>query len=275
MLVSASANAEFISVGSEVFGDEFTGSPDSTTLDATKWTSAVAGAGASVLLNTNYAPSNVEIYTGSGTSRQAHISTVSALDFSASPNDWWAQVVFKFPVQGGAWAAPNSPLSSARQYNILSGQDAISASAQGNSQGIDVRAVRYGNGLWALAWYGIDDTSFRIADILDDNGGAGYAFNDTQNYAVSMHRKSDGTVDIYLDKTAGDGSSSTLIANKPPILGLNPVGLTSGDWSASVAGYLLVDRVNVGAGIPERNPLVMVGLAVAGLVPAVLRQKHR
>lgn len=273
---AANIQAATISVGTNVFGDHFTGNPNSTTLDATKWTSAVAGAGASVLLNTNYAPSNVEIYTGSGASRQAHISSAAALDFSASPNDWWAQTTFKFVVHGGAWAAPNAPLNSARQYNILSGQDAISATAQGNSQGIDLRAVRNGAGLWGLTWYGIDDTNFRIADILDDNAGAGYAFSDTQSYTVSLHRKSDNTVDIYLDKTAGDGTASDFIANKPLILGLNPVGLTSGDWSASVAGYMVMDKVNIGEGaiVPEPHGLPVIGMAVIGMAMIAARRKY-
>jgi hypothetical protein len=147
--------------------------------------------------------------------------------------------------------APNASESTARQYNILTGQDAISATAQGNNQGFDLRAVRYGSGLWALAWNGIDDTTLRLAEILDDNSSGGYAFSDTQPYAVSVHRKRDNTVDIYFDKTAGDGSASDLIATKPllgPSGGANPAGLTIGDWSLTVAGYLLVDAVRVGTG---------------------------
>lgn len=272
LLAASSVQAVSINVSTEIFGDHFAGNPNSTTLDATKWTSVVAGSGAAVLLNTNYPGTNVELYTGSGTSRQAHISTLSALDFSASATDWWAQVTFKFVVQGGVWAAPNSPLNSARQYNILSGQDAISTTAQGNAQGFDLRAVRYGAGLWALTWYGIDDTSFRIADILADNSGAGYVFSDTQAYTVSMHRKSDGNVDIYLDSTAGDGSASDLISTKPLILGLNPVGMTSGDWSASVAGYLLVDKVNVGV-VPEPCNLLIAGIGFVGFGFVALRRK--
>ncbi|MEX0610876.1 MAG: hypothetical protein WD229_02040 [Pirellulales bacterium] len=256
LFATAPVQAIDATVGTGVFVDEFTGNPDSVTLDATKWTSVVSGNNAVLYLNTNgYAGTNVEIYSagGGGTNGtpNAHMSTVNALDFSASTNDWWAQVVFKFPVQGGKWLAPNAVLSSARQYNILSGQDAISPTAQGNNQGFDLRAVRYGAGLWGLAWNGIDDTDLRIAEILDDNVGTGYAFSDTQAYSVSVHRKSDNTVDIYFDKTTGDGSASDLIATKPllgPSGGANPLGLTSGDWSLSVAGYLLVDAVRVGTG---------------------------
>lgn len=262
MLATASAQAAVVIVGSEVFGDEFTGSPNSTTLDATKWSKVTSGSGASVLLNTNYGPSDVEIYSASGSNgRLAHISTVTALNFGASPNDWWAQVKFKFPNQSGLWAAPNSPLASARQYNVLSGQDAISATAQGNGQGFDLRAVRYGTKLWALAWYGIDDTSFRIADILADNSGAGYLFSDTQSYSVSLHRKTDNTVDIYFDSTSGDGSAGALIGNKPLILGLNPMGMTIGDWSGAAAGYITVDAVRIGA-VPEPASVCVWALVI-------------
>jgi hypothetical protein len=259
-LPSAPAEAVNAVVGSELFGDEFMGSPDGMTLDATKWSFMTAGteAQASVLINTNYPRTNVEIYSAGRTSQQpgvpnARISNVSALDFSSMPNDWWAQVVFRFPVQGGRWLAPNASESTARQYNVLTGQDAVSETAQGNNQGFDLRAVRYRNGLWALAWNGIDDTTLRVAEILDDNAGEGYAFSDSQAYAVSMHRKSNDTVDIYFDKTAGDGSMSELVAAKPllgPAGAANPVGLTIGDWSLSVAGYRLVDAVRIGTG-PE------------------------
>lgn len=236
-----------LNVGTQVFGDDFSG----TALDSTKWTSAVSGSFTpAVLVNVNYPGTHVEIYSAGHLNQMAHIDTVNNLTFTASPNDWWAQVAFQFPVQGGVWAAPNASVNTARQYIILQGKDA-NGPTQGNAQGFDLRAVRYGPGLWGLAWYGIDDTSLRIAEILDDNAGAGYAFSDTQTYVASVHRKSDGNVDIYFDTTSGDGSASNLIATKPLILGLNPVGLTAGEFSVTCAGYLLIDYVKIGAnGVP-------------------------
>lgn len=251
-IFSASTFGIDIQVGTEVFGDSFEGNPDPSTLDAAKWTSFVSDPNAAVIMNENYPGTHVEIYSAQapanpGNSRMAHISTVSPLDFSALSDDWWAQVAFKFPVQAGLWTAPNAAESSARQYVVLQGQHAINGT-QANAQGFDLRAVRYGGGLWALAWHGFDDSTLRVAEILDDNAEQGYEFNDTQNYVVSVHRKSDGNVDIYLDKTAGDGTASELIATKPLIGDANPVGLTSGDWSTGSAGYLLLDWVNIGSG---------------------------
>jgi hypothetical protein len=253
VFTTAAVQAVDITVGTEVFGDTFEGNPDPSTLDASKWSSFVSDANAAVIMNENYPGTHVEIYSAQGgtggAARTAHISTVSPLNFSASAEDWWAQVGFKFPVQGGIWAAPNANESSARQYVILQGQHAIDGT-QANAQGFDLRAVRIGPSLWGLAWLGFDENTLRLAEVLDDNAGAGYAFDDVQNYVVSVHRKPDGNVDIYLDKSAGDGSASDLIATKPLIGGLNPVGMTSGDWSTTSAGYLLLDWVNVGVG-PE------------------------
>ena len=111
--------------------------------------------------------------------------------------------------------------------------------------------------LRSVLWSAIE----RVADMLDDNTGAGYLFSDTQSYSVSLHRKSDNTVDIYFDTTSGDGTASNLIANKPLILGLNPVGLTIGDWSGAEAGYITVDAVRIGS-VPEPASVCVWALVI-------------
>jgi hypothetical protein len=244
------ATIDLSGLGGDIFFDHFPG----TTLNA-QWTPVTANGGAIVVGTDFPSITSAEIYGGGGGNDIAHIGTTSALNFSASPNDWWAQVTFLMPVHGGTWTSTNTTGS---LYRILSGQQANNPSVFGIVQGIDLRAVRVGAGLWSLGWYGDDDV-FRTAEILADNAGAGFVFSNTQKYTVSILRKSDGMVDIYFDQTAGDGSASELIATKALILGANPDGLTSGDWSGSGGGYILVDRVSIQS-VPESSTVVITGL---------------
>lgn len=211
------------------FADDFGGA----TVDAAKWTSYTANSGTIVENN-----GNVTLNTQSANNKCAYLYLANNLDFTASPDEWIAQVTFQ--VNTGYFATTNSG-TYARQYSILTG---MNNGTDMNVYGIDLRAVQDGSGTsgstYGLAWYGFDNLaggSSRVATALSTlNKGAWYT--------VTLHRKGDGNVDIYQD--------GSLIATRSLINGVNPTILGLGDLtSMTCRGVVSFDSVAVAHSVPE------------------------
>ena len=76
-------------------------------------------------------------------------------------------------------------------------------------------------------------------------------------HVAQVHRKTDGTVDIYMD--------GTLIGKQTLINGVNPTMLRIGDITGSVEGNIALDYVRIGA-VPEPSTIVLCVMAIIGLL---------
>ncbi|MBN1393688.1 MAG: hypothetical protein JW959_01465 [Pirellulales bacterium] len=165
------------------------------------------------------------------------LSKSGQLDFSDSPNDWWAEIRFQFT---GNLDSPNwSP--EWRTWAILSGEvDGYIMSA------FDLRAIQRGSvnsDEFGLGWFGCDNSG----DIGSYPPGAGkrmaqklrVGLKKGRFYTIAIHRKSDAKVDIYLD--------GELIATRPMIGDGNPAYLRTGDMMPwNISGTCKIDYVKVG-----------------------------
>lgn len=249
------AQASVITVGTQVFSDDFTGS----TLDTTKWAQFTQGTGTVAMDGVS---SVVLTSVGTSSDRRsssADIEAKSALNFSSSPNDWGVEIKLQMR-SGEAWQSYNNPadLPGAKQFSILSGTSAVLGFTM---QGFDLRAVRYNASNWCLGWYGFDETGTRVCDELT----AGIPLSSSVTHTVSLHRKTDGNVDIYVD----DG----LVATKALIGGSNPVGLMLGDFtSTAIAGVMALDSVKIGI-VPEPSALALLSTSLIGLLAYAWRKR--
>ena len=114
-----------------------------------------------------------------------------------------------------------------------------------------------------LAWYGFDnaDESRAATTIL-----AG--LNKDQSYTAVCHRKTDNTVDIYLN--------GALITNKAVIGSANPEELSLGDLSGmGIAGTQVVDSIRVGSfsAVPEPSTIALLATGIFSLLAYAWRKR--
>jgi hypothetical protein len=236
MSVGTSVKANVITVGGQVLSDDFSG----TTLDPSKWSFWGTNGGTAVVgsdvLTINTLSSN-----GTG------VVYGKNLDFSASPTDWWADT--KFQIASGALEGTN------HTYHVFSGWDDFYNLT--NIKGIDLRAIQNGETsgpVFDLGWYGYDNANGSRATTLLTAG-----LNKGQYYQASLHRKSDGNVDIYLD--------GNLISTQALINGVNPTQIGVGDVEGSYEqGLASWDYIKVGQGqIVSPEPSGIAILIAGGL----------
>lgn len=228
---AASTQAGF-AVGSSVFSEEFKG----TSLDSDKWDATVGGSGAITV------GGGVAAFV-TGAADTAYMGSRGSLDFSSSPDNWGAEI--KFQVNGvySSWEY--------RNYVLLDGLTTATTNGWTN-QGFDLRLIRQDSTHFNLGWNGWDnDEEYRQPTIL----GEGY--EDGISHVAQVHRKTDGTVDIYMD--------GTLIGKQTLINGVNPTMLRIGDITGSVEGNIALDYVRIGA-VPEPSTIVLCVMAIIGLL---------
>ena len=209
----------------DVVGHVFEDTFDGGGLDPAKWTSTITGTGAvsvakgAVTLHSMLPP---EFH-------RAYMQSVGTLDFSETPDDWWAEIRFKF--EGDL---QSSGFDMVRDWIIFTGVS--QRQGKWEMQAFDLRAMQRGpidGPTYDLGWWGWDNVAERIPTALARN------LNKGQFYNVKVHRKPDDTVNVFLD--------GRLIATKPLIASSNPALLFIGDVIfRSVAGTQVIDYVKVG-----------------------------
>jgi hypothetical protein len=255
------AQAAFITVGSEVFSDGFSGSSLGSAWNA--WlknggTIGVDGAGL-LTINTATAEGAAELYNPNST-----------LNFSAMPNDWAAEVKFKMT---GALSSnnDNGGGNQKRQWVVLNGN----ANDEASALGFDLRAMQNTDNTFDLAWYGWDNVDeTRAAETLLTG------LSKDQFYRVVAHRKTDGNVDIYLGVGDGLGVGDvdcTLIATKAVIGASNPGILCAGDLSTvAIHGTEVIDSIKIGSCTiitPEPSSIVILSTSLLGLLAYAWRKR--
>ncbi len=184
--------------------------------------------------------------------------TDPALNFSATPNDWWVETSFNVVA---ATEMDGKPTVSYRQWVLLSGSNSTASPAAPLNyiRGFDLRAITGDTtDPFQLGWYGWDnaapDGSNRAPEVI----GTNVNLNKGQFYNVKLHRKNDGNVDIYLN--------DALIDTKA-MIGGNPTIMWMGDYSSSgVTGTVIYDYMRVGQAVPEPSTLALLACGLAGLL---------
>lgn len=232
-------------VGSDVFSEEFNGSA----IDSGVWESVLVGAG-SITVDGGSA----RFRTASAVTPQddAWITTLSGnpFDFSSSPNEWGAEA--KFTVNALATT------SSSRQYLLLNGLSTLTTSEWTN-QGFDLRLSPKDSTHFNLVWNGWDNDGARVPITL----GTGYA--EGVSHIAKVHRKTDNTVDVYMD--------DAFVSNQPLIGGVNPAQLRIGDIARYITGDFVIDYVKVGEAVPEPASMVLTMTAIMGLLAYAWRKR--
>lgn len=229
-----------ITVGSGIFAEEF----NSTALDSNKWDVTLGKSGAITLDG-----STANFTTAA--SDTAYIDSKGSLDFSSSPSEWAAEVKFQVNGTYSSWGA--------RNYVLLDGLTTATTSEWTN-QGFDLRLIRQDSSHFTLGWNGWDnDNDGRIATVLATD------FDDGVLHVAQVHRKTDGTVDIYMD--------GTLISNQALLNGVNPTKFRIGDVTGYVEGDIVLDYVRVGA-VPEPSSILLTVVACVSLVAYAWRKRR-
>ena len=255
LLATTSAQAA-ISVGTDVFSDDFPGSAL-----ASNWTTEVDTTG-SITVASSVVTFDSTTYP-SGSFYCSIWGSDTDLSGLGSSTDWGAEVRFKVPGNLATIVAyeEDSPYDKPREWKLLAGQEA------GGSQlgrAIDLRLLKDGTGAdgatYSLGWAGDDwpDNEFRDPTVIA-------TLNKDQWYTAVLHRKSDGNVDIYLD--------DSLISTQSVITVANPDFFMLGERGSYMAGIMEVDYIKVGAFIPE--PATLAVLAIGGLMGLLSRKRRK
>ena len=241
-------------VDGSIFFDHFPG----TALDSGKWPAGDGfNGGGTVTVDSSL----LTVATVLNTAYMVRSSSATPLIFPV-PTDWAAEALFRMTGTLQSNDGASGQLN-AHSEIILAGN----LSGDFRSRGFDLRAVQSGatnSDVFDLGWYGFDNSGTRAPLILATG------LNKDQFYTVSAHRKSDNTVDIYLN----DG----LIGTQPLIVA-NPAHLQLGDYSPSsrIAATLALDYVSVGNFvppiIPEPSSMSLMTMAVLGLMGYARRNR--
>ena len=251
-LVASNAMAVPVSDGS-IFFDDFTGAAGALTTADPRW-DQVDGT-----------------ITLDGTTLATHSDNLSGivggrsvlLDFSSAPNEWIATA--RFQING------TLNTTSTRQYHILSGSTDRSplGSDLWESIGFDVRAEEVagntaGTGsTFNLRWFGWDNIN--DTRVTSSISGAS-ALNKGEFYTLTLHRKSDDMIDIYLEDTLIDTKSVLVGSAGGSVPGLeNPKRLQFGDFSTLIAANVTFDYFSMGSQyvvppVPEPSSAMIWGI---------------
>ncbi len=242
--VTSSAKAALYVDGS-VFSDDFDGSTFSPSWNVTVW-----GGGACTV-------------AGDGTAIIASDSPLSAGAVLWSDNDLLSGLGddygFEVRFKVGSLTGENAT----RDWILMQGRDNVPASGDWggswNVLGIDFRLNPYDDDHFNLDWWGWDGSS-RIPSAV----ASGLLYGEW--HTVIGHRKTDDTVDIYLN--------DNLVGNKPVIWDVNPTVLMAGDAAGGDAGLVTYDYMRVGSVVvPEPSSMVLTFLAGLGLMAYTWRRR--
>jgi hypothetical protein len=208
------------------------------------------------------------------------------LDFSSTPTEWVAAARFRvdtalvayhrpspashreFALMRGAYTGPagNPPPSLDEDIESIQAFDIRLDVHSGTSGAVESPTDTYtSNGTFELGWHGhTQDAQDRASvDIPGGNSLTEDAF-----YTVTVHRKPNDTVDIWLD--------NTMIQNRP-ILGTgNPSAIMFGNNSENFSWIgVTYDYITIGAVVPEPTSLVLLLFGTFGLAACRWRRRHR
>ena len=237
LALSGAVQASLLPTGS-VFDDEF------TTLNTTTWPN----------------PSNASVSGGFLTLSDTTIEQYAAVNSAdnilsglGTSTNWAAEIRFAVT---GAMSAPAN-----QSFLLLTGISGTTWTATG----VDLRLLQDSTGVngstYSLGWLGWDGSNgSRVATVIT-------TLTKGTTYVVDAVRKSNGTVDIYLN--------DALIANKAAIGTANPTKLYIGDEASGAiyANDVKIDYVRVGI-VPEPSIMAMLVTAVLGLIAYAWRKRR-
>lgn len=235
--------------GDTIFHDDFTG----TTLDSVKWTSYVQNGG-----TYSVGSGMLTMQTTAGSNTMALKSTdLTNFGLTQEVDDWWAEI--KYSMIGNLDTSLN-----VRQWIILRGGSPVTAPAT-ETFGFDLLAEKGDGGTtsddYILKWYSWDgESNLRVAETLA-------TLQKETAYTVSVHMKSDGMADIYID--------DVWLAEKAVIGDENPTSIYFGDLAGSgrVYGKQAIDYIKVNVVVPEPGALVLLVSGLLGMVCFAWRKR--
>jgi hypothetical protein len=237
---TASAQATIV-VDNSIFSEDFSG----TALDSAKWEVGLDNGGTITL------DGGVATFNTTAGSQNAYVTSNGSLDFSGSPDNWGAELKFRVDGVYSGWGP--------RNFILVDGLTTATANGWTN-QGFDLRAIRQDSSHFNLAWNGWDnDYGYREPTIL----ATGY--QDGVAHVAQVHRRTDGTVDIYMD---GD-----FVSNQSLLGGVNPSQLRIGDCTGYLECNVGIDYVRVGSIVPEPSTIVLAASGAIGLLAYAWRRR--
>ncbi len=184
-----------------------------------------------------------------------------ALDFSQGTGSWTAEIRFKLDALETV---------SNRQGILLQGSSDNFGGDTWEAIAIDLRLLEVDDNHFDLGWHGWDNTGTnRQAEVLTAS-----ALSLGEFYTVTALRRSDDTVDIFLD--------GLWLANKPLLVGAHADNLGQtlpdlfriGDLAGTVAMNLSIDYVDIRA-VPEPAGLLLLVMGLTGLGLRGRRRRRR